>query len=638
MFTDYPLSAAVVSSLAARGITIPTPIQAESLPFSLEGRDILGRARTGTGKTLAFALPIVTKLEPSRQKGRLPRALILAPTRELAKQTAKEFEQLGVLEVQEFYGGTSYATQERAIRFGVDVIVGTPGRIQDHLDRNNLDFSALEFVVLDEADEMLSMGFQDQVEKILESAPPERQTMLFSATMPRWVERLAAKHQKNAAKIDLVENNSSVQSSTVQHHSIKIQAAQRTRVLADMLTVLAPERAIIFTRTKRDCDELALELIHRGFEAEAIHGDLAQSQRERVLDGFRAGRSRVLVATDVAARGIDIPDIELVVQHHFPHDTESYVHRSGRTGRAGRSGKAIVLYTQREERDLRNLERVIGNKFIPLEAPSPNEVRTAAARHAANELSRIPAEVLSPFQVEADRLLEEMGAEALARALAVIAGVTHAPKKVSLLTEEEGLTTIELRGQRLSIPRAVAMISKGANISSKILGKMQMFGDGIYVDVPNDLLPKLLALSPLEDVTIEVATELRAEPQQRPERRYDERSNGRSNFNRGSDRGGYSQDRGGRSSSDRGGYSQGGTSNRPQGNFSSSSSSTRTSGYKYRDDRGNPVSAAPQGNAQTRAQAVQSGARDERPSTSRREFAPAPREGGFARGKRFERR
>ncbi len=632
MFTDYPLSAAVVSSLAARGITIPTPIQAESLPFSLEGRDILGRARTGTGKTLAFALPIVTKLEPSRQKGRLPRALILAPTRELAKQTAKEFEQLGVLEVQEFYGGTSYASQERAIRFGVDVIVGTPGRIQDHLDRNNLDFSALEFVVLDEADEMLSMGFQDQVEKILESAPPERQTMLFSATMPRWVERLAAKHQKNAAKIDLVENSSSVQS-TVQHHSIKIQAAQRTRVLADMLTVLAPERAIIFTRTKRDCDELALELIHRGFEAEAIHGDLAQSQRERVLDGFRAGRSRVLVATDVAARGIDIPDIELVVQHHFPHDTESYIHRSGRTGRAGRSGKAIVLYTQREERDLRNLERVIGNKFIPLEAPSPIEVRTAAARHAANELTRIPAEVLAPFQYEADRLLEEMGAEALARALAVIAGVTHAPKKVSLLTEEEGLTTLELRGQRLSIPRAVAMIAKGANISSKTLGKMQMFGDGIYVDVPNEILAKLLALSPLEDVTIEVATELHAEPQQRTERRYDERSGGRGSFNnrQGSDRGGYSQDRGG--------YSQDRGNSRPQGNFSSSAS-PRTSGYKYRDDRGNPVAAAPQGNAQTRAQAVQTGARDERPSTnsSRRDFSPAPREGGFARGKRFERR
>jgi superfamily II DNA/RNA helicase len=630
MFTDYPLSAAVVSSLAARGITIPTPIQAESLPFSLEGRDILGRARTGTGKTLAFALPIVTKLAPSRVKGRLPRALVLAPTRELAKQTAKEFEQLGVLEVQEFYGGTSYAMQERAIRYGVDVIVGTPGRIQDHLDRNNLNLSELEFVVLDEADEMLSMGFQDQVEKILETAPAARQTMLFSATMPRWVERLAAKHQKNAAKIDLVENATSVQSN-VQHHSIKIQPAHRTRVLADMLTVLAPERAIIFTKTKRDCDELALELIHRGFEAEAIHGDLAQSQRERVLDGFRAGRSRVLVATDVAARGIDIPDIELVVQHHFPHDTESYVHRSGRTGRAGRSGKAIVLFTQREERDLRNLERVVGNKFIPLEAPSPNEVRTAAARHAANELNRIPVEVLSPFQYEADRLLEEMGSEALARALAVIAGVTHAPKKVSLLTEEEGLTTLELRGQRLSIPRAVAMIAKGANISSKILGKMQMFGDGIYVDVPNDLATKLLALSPLEDVTIEVATELRSEPQQRTERRYDDRGGRSGSFNNrhSNNSGGYSPDRG---------Y-QDRNNTRPQGGGFSNSGQQRSGGYKYRDDRGNPV--APQGNAQTRAQAVQSGVRDERPSgsnTSRREFSPAPREGGFARGKRFERR
>ena len=313
---------------------------------------------------------------------------------------------------------------------------------------------------------------------------------------------------------------------------------------------------------------------------------------------------------------------------------------------AGRSGKAIVLYTQREERELRNLERVIGNKFIPLEAPSPNEVRTAAARHAANELNRIPSEVLAPFQFEADRLLEEMGSVALARALAVSAGVTHAPKKVSLLTEEEGLTTLELRGQRLSIPRAVAMIAKGANISSKTLGKMQMFGDGIYVDVPNDLATKLLALSPLEDVTIELATELRAEPQQRPERRYDERSSGRGNFNNRysndrPDRGGYSPDRGGQSpdrgarSPDRGSYSQDRGNSRPQSAGFSSGGGARSSGYKYRDDRGNPVSAAPQGNAQTRAQAVQSGARDERPSSS---FSPAPREGGFSRGKRFERR
>jgi superfamily II DNA/RNA helicase len=597
-FADYPLSPAVVSSLAARGIVTPTPIQAESLPHALEGRDIVGRARTGTGKTLAFALPIVTRLEPSRQKGRAPRALILAPTRELAKQISKEFEQLGVLEVQEFYGGTSYATQERAIRFGVDVIVGTPGRIQDHLERGNLDFSKLEFVVLDEADEMLSMGFQEQVERILETAPAERQTMLFSATMPRWVERLANKHQQDALKIDLVKDSVSVQASTVQHHSIKIQAAQRTRVLADMLTILSPERTIIFTRTKRDCDELALELIHRGFEAEAIHGDLAQTQRERVLDGFRAGKSRVLVATDVAARGIDIPDIELVVQHHFPHDTESYVHRAGRTGRAGRSGKAIVLYTPREERELRNLERVSGVRFSPLAIPSPAEVRTAAAKHAASELARIPEDVLAPFQREADRLLEEHGAEALARALAVIAGVTSSntvAKKVSLLTEEEGFTTLELRGARLSIPRAVAMIAKGANISSKVLGKMQPFVAGIYVDVPNDLVAKLLAASPLEDMSLELAEEIQAAPEQRrfEERRYDNRS-------------GFNQ----RHSSDRG-------------------------GYKYRDDRGNAVQS------ERSSSRTGGGFRDDRAggsSAGRREFSPAPRENGFSRGKRFERR
>ncbi len=618
-FADLDLHPNIVASLEARGMTTPTPIQAESLPHSLEGRDILGRARTGTGKTLAFALPIVTRLEPTRAKGRKPRAIVLAPTRELAKQVAKEFSLLGGLEVLELYGGTSYVTQERTLRFGVDVVVGTPGRVQDHINRGTLDLTQVEFVVLDEADEMLSMGFQEQVEKILESAPSDRQTMLFSATMPRWVERLAAKHQTKAIKVDLVSDNVAVQASNVQHHSVRIQPAQRTRVLADLLTILAPERAIIFTRTKRDCDELALELIHRGFEAEAIHGDLAQSQRERALEGFRAGRSRVLVATDVAARGIDIPDIELVVQHHFPHDAESYVHRSGRTGRAGRSGKAIVMYTAREERDLRNLERTTGVRFEAMNAPAAPEVRAAAARHAAKELERIPEDVLAPFAVEAEKLMDHYGIGALARALAVIAGVTEsaAPVKAgSLITGEEGMTTLEMRGARLTISRAVAMLAKAGNLSSKVLGKIQMFGAGIYVDVPNHLAPKLLALSPIEDVQLSGATELEAPRDFKP--RDDRRGGGNSR--------GYANNR----SNDR--------SNERRGNDRYTNEPRRE--YKYRDDRGNAV--APRADTPrtegTRTDAPRTDApRDDR---SRREFSPAPQSsgGGFQRGKRFERR
>jgi superfamily II DNA/RNA helicase len=508
LFSDFALSEGIVSGLAARGITTPSPIQAESLPFSLEGRDILGRARTGTGKTLAFALPIVTRVQPSRERGRLPRVIVLSPTRELAKQIAKEFNLLGGLEVVEVYGGSSYMPQQRALSRGVDVVVGTPGRVNDLLERRDLDLTAVEVVVLDEADEMLSMGFQEQVETILATTPAEKQTMLFSATMPRWVERLATKYQSNPKKIDLVGNDDSVQNTTVQHVAVRISPNHRTKVLADLLTVVAPERAIIFTRTKRDCDELALALIGRGLAAEAIHGDLAQAQRERALESFRSGNARVLVATDVAARGLDIPDIELVVQHHFPQDAEAYVHRSGRTGRAGRSGMAVVLYTNREERDLRRLEHDTGAHFSRQEPPKPNEVQAAASKNAGMDVRHVSENVIAPFRAEAKALLEEFGEDALARALAYIAGVTTPPKPASLITGEEGFTTLRLNGQRLGIPKAVAILAGALNISARALGKIrEVRGGGVVADVPTELVQRLLDAG-LEDVDVSIAQEL----------------------------------------------------------------------------------------------------------------------------------
>ncbi len=506
-FSEYSLDRHVVSRLEERGITVPSPIQAEALPHALAGKDVLGRARTGTGKTLAFALPIVTRLEASRERGRAPRAIVLAPTRELAKQVAKEFVLLGVLEILEVYGGTGYGPQEKALARGVDVVVGTPGRVNDLLERRNLVLDQVEIVVLDEADEMLSMGFQEQVEKILKYAPKEKQTMLFSATLPRWVMKLAQKYQNAPITIDLVGGETALQSSSVQHIAIRITPNQRTKVLADLITVLAPERAIIFTRTKRDCDALALELVHRGLEAEAIHGDLAQAQRERALEAFRAGRARVLVATDVAARGLDIPDIELVVQHHFPQDTEAYVHRSGRTGRAGRAGTAVVLYTAREERELKNLEHEVGAHFTRQEAPKPMDVQTAAAKNAALDVRRIPETVIGSFRSEAQALHDEFGIDALARALAYIAGVHVAPKPASLITGEEGFTTLLLRGERLNIGRTVAILAQASDANSKVFGKVRLVRGGTVADLPNNLVAKVLEQD-LGDVTVEVATEL----------------------------------------------------------------------------------------------------------------------------------
>ena len=519
LFSDFALAEGIVLGLAARGITIPSPIQEESLPFSLEGRDILGRARTGTGKTLAFALPIITRVQPSRERSRLPRVIVLSPTRELAKQTAKEFTLLGGLEVVEVYGGASYTPQQRALQRGVDIVVGTPGRVNDLLERRDLDLTAVEVVVLDEADEMLSMGFQEQVETILSTTPQQKQTMLFSATMPRWVERIANKYQTNPKKVDLVGNDDAVQNTTVQHVAVKIAPNNRTKVLADLLTVVGPERAIIFTRTKRDCDELALALVSRGLAAEAIHGDLAQAQRERALESFRSGNARVLVATDVASRGLDIPDIELVVQHHFPQDSESYVHRSGRTGRAGRAGMAVVLYTSREERDLKRLESDTGAHFTRQDPPKPNEVAEAAAKNAGHDVRHVPEGVIAGFRKEAAALLAEFGDDALARALAYIAGVTQVQKPQSLMTGEEGFTTVLLTAQRIGIPKAVAVLAGALNIAARGLGKIkEVRGGGVVADVPTELVQMLLTKD-LEDVKVSLIETLPEIIEERAENR-----------------------------------------------------------------------------------------------------------------------
>ncbi|WP_161882525.1 DEAD/DEAH box helicase [Deinococcus alpinitundrae] len=542
--------------LAAQGITEATPIQSESLPHTLQGRDLIGRARTGTGKTLAFALPIIQGTPPSRERGRSPRALIMAPTRELAKQVAEHFHKAsGELEVLTIYGGAAYGPQEKTLSRGVDIVVGTPGRIIDHIERGNLLLDAVQFVVLDEADEMLSVGFADAIEEILKATPETRQTMLFSATLTRDILRIAKQYQNDPVTVDLVGEGKSQAAVSVEHLKIRV-GRTRTRLLADLLTIYNPERAIIFARTKREVDELALELIHRGLEAEALHGDLAQSQRERALGAFRAGRVRVLVATDVAARGLDIPEVDLVVQYHLPQDHESYVHRSGRTGRAGRTGTAIVMYGDREQRDLRNLEHATGVHFIERAHPTPKDVRDASARTAADQVRKVESEFAEPFQAEAERLFSELGLESLARALARIAGAVTPARTVSLLSGEEGQVTVMLHGQRMSVARTVALIARSTDIDSRSLGRVRLSDEGAVADIPSELVQKLLAASPLDgQVEVSVPDELPTlhEAPQR-ERSGDSRSGGgyRGGGRQGSGGGRYSNDRG--NSGSGGGY------------------------------------------------------------------------------------
>ncbi|WP_420596765.1 DEAD/DEAH box helicase [Deinococcus sp.] len=550
------LTPELAGRLEALGMVEATPIQAESLPHTLQGRDLIGRARTGTGKTLAFALPIIQSLEPSRERGRTPRALIMAPTRELAKQVAEHFNKAaGNLEVLTIYGGAAYGPQEKALSRGIDIVVGTPGRIIDHIERGNLVLDAVQFVVLDEADEMLSVGFADAIEEILKATPETRQTMLFSATLTRDILRIAKQYQTDPVTVDLVGEGKSQAAQSVEH--LKIRTGRtRTRLLADLLTVYNPERAIIFTRTKREVDELAMELIHRGLEAEALHGDLAQSQRERALGAFRAGRVRVLVATDVAARGLDIPEVDLVVQYHLPQDHESYVHRSGRTGRAGRTGTAIVMYGDREQRELRNLEHATGVHFAERAHPTPKEVRDASARTAADQVRHVQAEFGEPFMAEAERLFSELGLEALSRALARIAGAVTPARTVSLLSGEEGQVTVMLHGQRMSVARTVALIARSTDIDSRALGRVRLAEEGAVADLPSELVAKLLAASPLDgQVEVSVPDELPA-LQDMPQRDRFSDSRGGGGYRGGGRQGGGGG--GGRYSNDRGNDRSGG--------------------------------------------------------------------------------
>lgn len=587
--------------LAERGITEASAIQEASLPHTLQGSDLIGRARTGTGKTLAFALPIIQNLAPSRERKRLPRAIVLAPTRELARQVAEEFSKSARnLAVATIYGGASYSAQESSLRRGVDVVVGTPGRVIDHLERGNLKLSDIKFAVLDEADEMLSVGFADDIETILQQTAPERQTLLFSATLTDDIRRIARKYLSDPVTVDMVGRGKSQAAQTVDHLRVKVGRA-RVRVLADLLTVYSPEKAIVFTRTKREADELATELIHRGIEAEALHGDLAQTQRERALSAFRGGKVSVLVATDVAARGLDIPEVDLVVQYHLPQDPESYVHRSGRTGRAGRTGTAIIMHSDREMRDVMGLERVTGVRFVERGIPTLKEVCEASARSSADMVRKVDSEAADSFRQIAEELYAELGTEALARALAKISGVTKPVSAASLLNGEEGLTTLVLSAERLNVGRTVAVIARNSNLNTKQLGKVRQWRGGTVVDVPSEHVAVLLEASPLdEQVEVSVAEEL-PELFEQPTR--ERRDNGGYRGGRGGGRG-YRGDDGGY----RGGRGGGGRSYERSG---------RGGGRGYeRNERG--------GGRYSKSNAGSKGSRSKK-DFSDREFVPSGR-------------
>ena len=386
-FRDLALIAPLLRKLDELGYELPTPIQAATIPLLLAGKDVIGQAQTGTGKTAAFALPLLNKLDLSKTK---PQVLVLAPTRELAIQVAEAFQSYAQhvpgFQVLPIYGGQSYGPQLSALRRGVHVVVGTPGRVIDHLDKGTLDLSQLNTLVLDEADEMLRMGFIDDVEAVLKKTPATRQVALFSATMPAPIRRIAQTYLREPQEISIEAKTRTADN--IRQRFWQVSGLHKLDALTRILEAEPFDAMIVFARTKLATDELAQKLQARGFSAAAINGDVQQAQRERTIQHLKDGKIDILVATDVAARGLDVDRISHVVNYDVPYDTESYVHRIGRTGRAGRSGEAILFIAPRERNMLRSIERATRQPIEPMELPSVeaiNDVRIAKFKQQITE-------------------------------------------------------------------------------------------------------------------------------------------------------------------------------------------------------------------------------------------------------------
>ncbi|WP_419538924.1 DEAD/DEAH box helicase [Microbacterium paraoxydans] len=396
-FEDLGITGPVLKAIKDLGYETPSPIQAETIPTLLAGRDVVGMAQTGTGKTAAFALPVLERLDVTQKT---PQALVLAPTRELALQVCEAFEsyasRMKGVHVLPVYGGQGYGVQLSALRRGVHVVVGTPGRIMDHLAKGTLDLSELKYLVLDEADEMLKMGFAEDVEQILAQTPEEKQVALFSATMPAQIRRLAQQYLRDPEEIT-VKSKTATNTNITQRYLV-VSYAQKVDALTRILEVENFDGMIVFVRTKNETETLAEKLRARGYSAAAINGDVPQVQRERSVNQLKDGKLDILVATDVAARGLDVERISHVVNFDIPTDTESYVHRIGRTGRAGRTGDAISFITPRERYLLKHIEKATRQQPTQMQLPSTEDVNTTrlarfddAITTALSETSRIDA-------------------------------------------------------------------------------------------------------------------------------------------------------------------------------------------------------------------------------------------------------
>ncbi|XP_067908501.1 nucleolar RNA helicase 2 [Heterodontus francisci] len=556
-FSNFRISPETVELLKGRGVTYLFPIQAQTFDCIYDGSDCVAQARTGTGKTFSFAIPLVEKLQSGavdRRRNRPPKVLVLTPTRELAIQVARDIKDVTKkLAVSCFYGGTAYVGQLDSIRNGIDILVGTPGRIRDHLQSMKIDLSKLKHVVLDEVDQMLDMGFAEQVEDILKVAykkdsKDNPQTLLFSATCPPWVYQVAKKYMRAQHKqVDLIGKRTQRAATTVEHLAIECHWTQRAAVIGDVIQVYSGSygRTIIFCETKKEVNELVMNTSIKQ-DAQCLHGDIPQKQREITLKGFRDGSFEVLVATNVAARGLDIPEVDLVIQSCPPNDVDSYIHRSGRTGRAGRTGVCICFYQRKEVDQLRFVEQKAGLTFKHVGVPTATDIVEASCKDAIRSLDSVPTAAIEHFRTAAENLIEQRGAlEALAAALAHISGAKSIEQR-SLLNSDVGYTTmvlacsIELHGINYAWREMKEQL--GETIGSKVKRMRFLKGKkGVCFDIPEDSVEAFKASwRDSRRWQLTVATKLPELEEERRDMGFDFRKR---SFNRG---GGFNRNQNGR--------------------------------------------------------------------------------------------
>ncbi|WP_445228204.1 DEAD/DEAH box helicase [Corynebacterium sp. H78] len=641
-FSDLGLPNAVVKAVEKVGFETPSPIQAATIPTLMDGRDVVGLAQTGTGKTAAFALPILARID---EGNRSPQALILAPTRELALQVADSFQSfadhLGRIQVLPIYGGQAYGIQLSGLRRGAQIIVGTPGRVIDHLQKGSLDISGLRFLVLDEADEMLQMGFQEDVERILADTPEDKQVALFSATMPAVIRRLSKQYLNNPKEITVKSETRTAEN--IRQRFLMVSHRNKLDALTRILEVEEFEAMIVFVRTKHETEELAEKLRARGFSAAAINGDIPQTLRERTIDQLKDGRLDILVATDVAARGLDVDRISHVVNFDIPHDTESYVHRIGRTGRAGRSGEALLFVTPREGRLLRSIERATKSSLHEMKLPSVDEVNDSRKQKFADDITEALADpqvsifrdLIETYATEHDTPLVDIAAALASQSQSGdflmkepprgrrndrgndrdrfdrersrqgrdgrSRGAREGKRTDRVQFDREGMTTYRINVGRRQHVRPGAIVGAIANeggLESKDFGHIDIRGDHTLVELPSNLPQEvlnnlsdtrisgeLIQLQPDDGTSVDDGSGWGGDRRGGGRGRdRDDRRGGRGGFRGGRDRG----DRGGRGGrGDREGGYRGRRDDREEGGYRGRRDDHEDGGYRGRgrDDR-----------------------------------------------------